>query len=116
MLESMLELTGVIAAAHFKNCVTADLMESHGPLDQATFQNLGRFAYDHMRMTQGMVDVFAMFKPTCCSMDWTPLQGWVVHGKTRSVCGWASMVCLIENEKASLNDVLGKLREIAHHM
>lgn len=114
MLEPMLELPGVVAAAQFKDCVTADLMEAHGALDKSTLQMLARFAYDHKRMTQGMVDVFGMFKPTCCARDWTPQLGWVVRGKTRSICGWAGLVCVIDNDKASLNQVLKKLGEIAY--
>ncbi|MHB8919775.1 MAG: DUF2173 family protein, partial [Halothiobacillus sp.] len=74
---------------------------------------LARFAYDHKRMTQGMIDVFALLTPTTPSMDWTPIRGWAVRGKTHSVCGWAGLVCLIDNDQASLNQVLKKLGEIA---
>ncbi|HET20185.1 MAG TPA: DUF2173 family protein [Chromatiales bacterium] len=113
MLERMLDVPGVIAVAQYKDMAEADLMQAHGSLDMATMKKLGRFAYDHKRMTQGMVDVFGMFKPTCCARDWTPQLAWVVRGKSRSICGWAGLVCVIDNDKASLNQVLKKLGEIA---
>lgn len=113
MLKSMLEIPGVIALVQYKDGPTADLMEAHGSLEGADFKHLARFASDHKRMTQGMIDVFALFSPSSLSIDWTPIGGWVVRGKSRSVCGWAGLVCLIDNEQASLNQVLKQLSEVA---
>ncbi|MHB8920235.1 MAG: DUF2173 family protein, partial [Halothiobacillus sp.] len=81
MLKHMLEIPGVIALAQYKDCTTADLMQTYGSLEQAGFEHLARFAYDHKRMTQGMIDVFALLTPTTPSMDWTPIRGWAVRGK-----------------------------------
>jgi len=113
MLEPMLKLPGVIAVAHFKDNATADVMEAHGSLDTETLRRLARFSLDHKRMGQGLIDVFGMFKPTCCAMDWTPLNGWVVRGDRRSICSWAGLVCIIENDEASVNQILKQLCEIA---
>lgn len=113
MLKNILEVPGVIAVVQFKDNAQAELMQFHGALDQASSEQLGRFAYDHKRMMQGMVDVFAMLKPTHGETEWTPLRGWVVRGPTRSVCSWAGLVCLVDNHKASMNDVLKKLEETA---
>lgn len=113
MLKNLLEVPGVIAVVQFKDNAQADLMQFHGALDQADAERLGRFAYDHKRMMQGMADVFAMFKPTPGETEWTPQRGWVVRGATLSVCSWASLVCLVDNDKAKMNDVLKKLNETA---
>lgn len=113
MLNNLLEVPGVVAVVQFKDNAQADLMQFHGELDQAGAERLGRFAYDHKRMMQGMADVFAMLKPTPGETEWTPLRGWVVRGATSSVCSWAGLVCLVENDKAKMNDVLKKLNEMA---
>lgn len=113
MLKNLLEVPGIIAVAQFKDNAQADLIQYHGALDQAGAEMLGRFAHDHKRMMQGMVDVFAMLKPTPGETDWTPLRGWVVRGEKSSVCSWSGLVCLVDNDKAKMNDVLKKLNETA---
>ncbi|OYY74596.1 MAG: hypothetical protein B7Y40_04450 [Gammaproteobacteria bacterium 28-57-27] len=113
MLKNILEISGVIAVVQFKDNAQAELMQFHGALDQASAEQLGRFAYDHKRMLQGMADVFAMLKLTPGETEWTPLRGWVIRGATRSVCSWAGLVCLVDNDKAKVNEVLKKLDETA---
>jgi roadblock/LC7 domain-containing protein len=111
MIKQLLEIEGVVAVAQYKDQAEAGVMEAHGAFPAAEMARLCRFAYDYKRMEQGVIDQMAMFSR---SMDWTPVQGWVVYGKERTVCGWAGVVCVLENDKASVNRVVQKIRDITY--
>jgi roadblock/LC7 domain-containing protein len=41
----------------------------------------------------------------------SPSKGWVVRGPAFTVCVVANVFCFLDNAKASLNDVLGLMRQ-----
>jgi roadblock/LC7 domain-containing protein len=45
---------------------------------------------------------------------WSPSQGWIVQGDSMTVCSSGNMVCLFENAKGSVNEVVQALTEAAH--
>lgn len=52
-------------------------------------------------------DILAGMCPSCGA---APAGGWVVRGPQFTVCVVANVFCFIDNDKASLNTVMGKLR------
>lgn len=109
MIKQLLEVQGVVAVAQFKDNAAAEIMEAYGDFPAVEFEQLCRFARSYKRMEQGIIDQISMFSH---SMDWTPVHGWVVHGKERSVCGWAGVVCVFETDKTSVNQVLQQIKAI----
>jgi len=53
-------------------------------------------------------DICGSFCGDGCGM--TPGRGWVVRGPRFSVCVYANVFCFLDNERASLNDVLKVMR------
>ncbi len=47
----------------------------------------------------------------CADCGTTPARGWVVTGPRYAVCVFANVFCFLENEKASVGEVLHALRE-----
>ncbi len=45
-----------------------------------------------------------------------PPRGWMVHGPDYTVCVIANVFCLLDNAKASINDVVGFMRQTLAHM
>jgi len=57
---------------------------------------------EHMQV--GMLEAFC---PGCGS---TPPLGWIVRGPGFTVCNIANVFCFIQNDEASLNDVMALMR------
>lgn len=58
---------------------------------------------EHMQV--GMLEQYC---PDCGS---GPPQGWIVRGPGFTVCNVANVFCFIDNEKASLNEVVALMRK-----
>ncbi|MEW6446428.1 MAG: DUF2173 family protein [Pseudomonadota bacterium] len=108
MISHLMNIDGVKAVAYFKEGPVPELMESYGDLPGVELEQLCRFANDYKRMVQGMVDQLALFTD---SMQWTPADGWALHGPEYSACGWGGLVCLYETRKAPLNTIIGRVKE-----
>ena len=57
---------------------------------------------EHMQV--GMLEQYC---PNCGS---SPPQGWIVRGPGFTVCNIANVFCFIDNDKASLNEVVALMR------
>ena len=99
---------GVMAVCHFRD--DGALVEGYGMPDQAMLTGLAKFAHDYKRMVQGNADQLAMFGQV---NGWTPPGGWIVRGPDMAVCSVGNMVCVIDNNSASLNEVMQELKEAA---
>ena len=84
--------------------------------DRFTYK--GNISEEHARMasimcratTMGVhmqTDILAGMCPSCGG---APAAGWVVRGPQFTVCVVANVFCFLDNDKASLNTVMGKLR------
>jgi roadblock/LC7 domain-containing protein len=40
-----------------------------------------------------------------------PARGWLVHGPGRTLCVMANVFCLLDNARASINDIVGFMRQ-----
>lgn len=114
LITDLMELTGVVAAGDF--VYRGDQYSAHrGPMSEEetrTMSSLCRANTTSMRM-EG--DLLALFSRVCqpeaggCGFD--PAKGWVMHGAKRSICVISNVYCLIDNDRASLTEVLGLMRE-----
>lgn len=109
MLKQLLNLDGVETVAHFRE-ETGEPWQTHGILTDEDATRLSRLALDFKRMTQGHADQLALFVN---EPGWTPANGWIVHGDSRSVCGVSSMVAVVNNVEANLTEVMQALAKEA---
>ena len=54
------------------------------------------------------VDMLEEFCPDCGS---TPPQGWIVRGPTFTVCNVANVFAFLQNDEASLNEIMALMRK-----
>lgn len=102
MLKQLLDLKGVQAVAHFRE-ETGEPWQVEGQLSGEDARRLTRLAVDFKEMTQGHADQLALFVN---QPGWTPPNGWIVHGDTRTVCGVASIVAVVDSQEANLTEVM----------
>lgn len=106
LLDQLAALPGVVAAGEYSY---------RG--DRFSYQ--GRISEEHARMasimcratTMGVhmqADIMAGSYPAC---GVAPAGGWIVRGPLFTVCAMANVFCFLDNNQASLNAVMGKLRE-----
>lgn len=110
MIKQLLALDGVFAVCHFRD--DGALVEGYGMFDENMLTRLARFAHDYKRMVQGNTDQFSMFTQL---PGWAPPGGWMVRGVKATVCSVSNLVCCINNETASLNEVMRELAEASRY-
>jgi roadblock/LC7 domain-containing protein len=108
MLRQLLAVDGVMAIAQFRD--DGVLVEGYGMGGEDMLQRLSKFAHDYKRLVQGNADQLAMFTQMA---GWTPPGGWIVRGKTWSVCSIANLVCVVDMRETGLNPVMLALKEAA---
>jgi len=108
-LRKILVLDGVVAVCRFRD--DGVIMDAAGLLPQDLIERLAQFAQWYRRMVSSNIDLLSLFSQMS---GWSPSQGWIVRGATLTVCGVGNMVCLIENENSSLNEIMRVLNETAH--
>ena len=110
MIKQMLALDGVMAVCHFRD--DGAFVEGYGLLPDEIMVRLAKFAHDYKRMVQGNADQLSMFTQM---PGWTPPGGWIVRGQAASVCSIGNLVCLVQNDEASISEVMRELREVASY-
>lgn len=108
-------LPGVIAAGEysyrgdrfsFKGDITDEMAKMASIMCRATTMS------EHMQ-----VAMLEQFCPACGS---SPPQGWIVRGPMFTVCNIANVFCFIQNEGASLNQVMAlmhkRLANVSHDL
>jgi len=108
-LKQVLVLDGVVAVCRFRD--DGVVMEAEGMLSRDLMERLAKFAQWYRRIVSGNTDVLSLFSQM---RGWSPSQGWIVQGDSMTVCSSGNMVCLFENAKGSLNEVMRALTEAAH--
>lgn len=108
-LKKFLVLDGVVAVCRFRD--DGEIMDAAGLLPQDLLNRLAHFAQWYRRMVSGNIDLLSLFSQMG---GWSPAQGWIVRGTSLTVCGVGNMVCMVENEGSSLNDIMRMLNETAH--
>lgn len=87
------------------------------------FSYKGRLSEEQARMASVMcrattlgvhmqAKILGSFCPDCGT---TPARGWAVTGPRFSVCVFANVFCFLDNERASVSEVLHALREGLNH-
>lgn len=109
MIRRLLALDGVAAVCQFRD--DGQLIAGYGLLDDEDMVRLVKFAHDYRRMVQGNADQLSMFTGM---RGWTPPQGWIVRSSDKSVCGFASLVCVVDNSAGNLDEIMVELQEISH--
>ena len=110
MIKRLLALDGVTAVCNFRD--DGELVDGYGLLDENTMRRMAKFAHDYKRMVQGNTDQFSMFTQL---PGWAPPGGWIVRGAKATVCSVGNLVCFIDNQEASLNEVMRELTEVARY-
>jgi roadblock/LC7 domain-containing protein len=87
-------------------------VEGYGVMGDEMMERLAKFAHDYKRMVQGNTDQFSMFTQL---PGWTPPGGWMVRGAQHTVCSVGNLVCFIDNQEASLNEVMRELTDASHY-
>jgi roadblock/LC7 domain-containing protein len=99
-----------MAVCHFRD--DGQFVEGYGLLPDSQLESLAHFAHEYKRIVQGNADQLSMFTGI---NGWTPPGGWVVRGSGMSVCSVANLVCIVEDGKANLTEVMQELSEVAHY-
>lgn len=83
------------------------------------FSYRGALSEEHARMASIMCRATTMganmegamldaLRPGC---GLHPARGWLLHGPGQTVCVMANVFCLLDNTQASINDIVGFLRQ-----
>lgn len=109
MLKKLLVLDGVTAVCRFQD--DGSMIESAGLLPQPLMERLAQFSHFYRRMISSNTDLLALFAQ---ANGWTPSRGWMVRGRDASVLSVGNLACLVENNSASLNEVMQMLDTVSH--
>ena len=109
MIKKLLALDGVIAICQFRD--DGAYVDGYGLISEEDMRRLTHFAHDYKRLVQGNADQLSMFTQM---RGWTPPRGWIVHGEKNAVLSMANLVCLVDREEGSLNEVMRALDDAAH--
>lgn len=109
MLKRMLVLDGVIAVCRFQD--DGSIIDAVGMIPDDMMSKLAHFAHWYRRMISGNTDVFSLFSQM---NGWTPAKGWMVRGKELSVCSVGNVVAMLQNQEASVNQIMQALEEASH--
>lgn len=99
-------MPGVVAAGEYsyrgdrfsyKGSINSEMARMASIMCRATTMS------EHMQV--GMLEQYC---PDCGS---SPPQGWIVRGPGFTVCNVANVFCFLDNEKASLNEVVALMRK-----
>ena len=106
--------------------IVSELLAKSGVIAAGGYAYRGdRFSYrgalteEHARMasimcratTMGANMEGAMFEALRPDSGLHPPRGWLVHGPDHTVCVMANVFCLLDNAQASINDIVGFLRQ-----
>lgn len=108
MIKRLLALDGVQVVCQFRD--DGSFVEGYGLMQEQRMIALAMFAHDYKRIVQGNADQLSMFTQLA---GWTPPGAWVVHGQSVSVCSVANLVCLLDNQEASLTVVMREMKELS---
>lgn len=107
-LKRIMVLDGVTAVCRFQD--DGAIMEAEGALAPELMARLAKSSQWYRRIVSGNTDVFSLL----AQMDgWSPSRGWIVQGTTATVCGMGNTVCIVDQQRGSLNEVMQVLREVA---
>ena len=114
LVSDLMGLPGVVAAGDF--AYRGDQYYRHeGKLSASETHLISTLCRANSAAVRMEGDMLAMFSKVCqpgaggCGFE--PSLGWVVHGTSRSICVMSNVYCVLDNERGSLTQVLGKLRE-----
>ena len=109
MIKQLMILDGVMAVAQFRD--DGVLVEGMGMQDEGQLAGLAMFAHDYKRIVQGNADQLSMFTQV---PGWTPPAGWLVRGAQVTVCSVGNLVCLVDSNTSSMNEVMRELQDASH--
>jgi roadblock/LC7 domain-containing protein len=109
-LKRLLVLDGVVAVCRFQD--DGSIIDAVGMLPSDMLTRLAKFAQWYRRMVSGNTDLLSLFSQM---RGWAPSQGWIVHGAQVSVCSVANLVCMVQNDQGSMNEIMAALTEAAHN-
>ncbi|MBN2873192.1 MAG: DUF2173 family protein [Halothiobacillaceae bacterium] len=114
LVNDLMGQPGVLAAGDF--AFRGDQYYQHkGNLSDAETRlitTLCRANSASVRMEGDMLSMFSrVCQPGAGGCGFEPTKGWVMHGKTRSICVISNVYCVLDNQQASLTKVLRLLRE-----
>ncbi|MFP4251419.1 MAG: DUF2173 family protein [Guyparkeria sp.] len=114
LVTDLMELPGVLAAGDF--AYRGDQYYAHkGDLSSDETRLVTALARSNMAAVRMEGDMLALFSKVCqpgagrCGFE--RAKGWVVHGEGRSVCVMSHVYCIYDNDRASLTQILGLMRE-----
>ncbi|KTG17518.1 MULTISPECIES: DUF2173 family protein [unclassified Guyparkeria] len=114
LVSHLMELPGVIAVGdfayrgghHYHH--EGDLSENETRL----IATLCRANTEAVGMEGDMLSMFSrVCQPGAGGCGFEPFDGWVVHGQSKSICVMSNVYCVLDNQQASLTQVLRMLRE-----
>jgi len=106
LIDQLATMPGVFAAGEYSYRGDRFSYKGHISEEQARMASIMCRATSmgvHMQ-----ADIMAGSYPAC---GVAPASGWIVRGPQFTVCVMANVFCFMENSQASLNTVMGKLRE-----
>lgn len=108
-LKKLLVMDGVVAVCRFQD--DGSIMDAVGMLPPEMMERLAKFSQWYRRMVSGNMDLLSLFSQM---RGWSPSQGWIVHGAKTTICSYANLVCMVQNDQGSLHEIMQTLSEISH--
>jgi len=108
MIKRLLIIDGVLAVCQFRD--DGSLVEGYGLVNETKLRQLSALAHQYRRLLQGNADQLSMFSGM---KGWTPPRGWVLVAPEATICCFANLVCLMENQSSALNEVLTEMAEVS---
>lgn len=114
LVSHLMELPGVIAAGDFAYR-GGHYYHHEGDLSENETRLVATLCRANTAAVRMEGDMMSMFSTVCepgvegCGFE--PFDGWVVHGVSKSICVMSNVYCVLDNQRASISQVLRTLRE-----
>lgn len=109
VLVELAALPGVIAAGEYS--YRGDRFSYKGRLDDEQARMASIMCRATTMSVHMQVDILNDF---CAGCGLNPSTGWVVRGPGFTACAYANLFCFLDNASASLNEVMGLMRQRLH--
>ena len=114
LVSDLMKLPGVLAAGDF--AYRGDQYYRHeGQLSGKETRLVSSLCRANSAAVRMESDMLVMFSKVCApgagGCGFEPAKGWVVHGDAKSICVMANVYCVLDNDRASLTQVLGEMRD-----
>ena len=106
IVSELIEIPGVISAGEYS--YRGDRFSFKGHMEEEQARKASIMCRATTMSVRMQTDILSSF---CKECGFSPSKGWVVKGPQFTVCVVANVFCFLDESRASLNEVIGLMRE-----